>query len=75
MPLIYLMQAEQSDEAEVLDTDGMKLYYNPEGVVRSYLEEKQSICRRILHIVLHGMLGHFTLRGTQAEGNDEQDLS
>lgn len=54
----------------VLSTDGINIYYCPEEVLELYKERRLSqIERELLHILLHGMLGHFGM--WQDVGNQE----
>ena len=39
-----------------LFTDGLKIYYHPDFVITCFREQLES---EIMHIVLHGLLGHF----------------
>ncbi len=65
LPAIYLMKAEPVEEPGPLRADGLTLYYHPETVIRDYLAEKKSIPRQLLHILCHGLLGHFQRRKGQ----------
>ena len=61
-PAIYLRVPKESETANHLWTDGETLYYHPETVVRDYVARKDDIAAQILHIVIHGLMGHFTKR-------------
>ena len=65
LPAIYLMQAEPTETPGPLSSDGLKLYYHPETVIRSYLEDRSALCRALLHVLCHGLLGHFEKRRGQ----------
>ena len=61
-PAIYLLVPKESETASHLWTDGETLYYHPETVVQDYLARKDGIAAQILHIVIHGLMRHFTKR-------------
>lgn len=61
-PAIYLLVPKEIAEPAHLWTDGEMLYYHPETVVKDYLAKKDEIAVQILHIVIHGLMGHFTKR-------------
>ena len=67
MPAFFLLRCDRTDVPGGLYTDGSTLYYHPETVVQNYLQDKRSICRQLLHIVLHGLQGHFFKRQGQYE--------
>lgn len=67
-PALYLLVTKESEQAERLWTDGEYLYYHPETVIKDYLARKDEIAMQILHIVIHGLMGHFTKRrGSNAQ--------
>lgn len=67
-PALYLLIPEKSEAAGHLRTDGEYLYYHPETVVKDYLTRKDEIAVQILHIVIHGLMGHFAKRrGSNAQ--------
>lgn len=61
-PALYLLVLKESEREARLWTDGEYLYYHPETVVKDYLARKDEIAVQILHIVIHGLMGHFTKR-------------
>lgn len=61
-PAIYLLEPEECAKPGHLWTDGEKLYYHSETLVRDYLQQRDEIPAQILHIVTHGLLGHFIKR-------------
>lgn len=65
MPAFFLLKPEPTDQPGSLRTDGSKLYYDAETVVRDYVQDKRSISMQLLHIVLHGLQGHFSKREGQ----------
>ena len=65
LPAIYLLPAKACERAGPLWTDGTTLYYHPETVARTYLENRRSIAEQLLHVLAHGLLGHFGKRGGQ----------
>lgn len=65
MPAFFLLKPELTDQPGSLRTDGSKLYYHAETVVQDYLQDKRSISMQLLHIVLHGLQGHFSKRKGQ----------
>lgn len=48
----------------LFETDGISLYYNPEKLIRQYQDHwlLQATEQELLHIYLHGILGHFSKR-------------
>ncbi len=59
---IYFFEPEAVETGSKMFTDGYKLFYDPKTVVNNYLEDKASIEAQLLHIVLHGIQGHFLKR-------------
>ncbi|MBR1496100.1 MAG: hypothetical protein IJ617_00550 [Oscillospiraceae bacterium] len=45
--------------APAILTDSRLLYYYPERTISAYREDRQSVTRMMLHILMHGLLGHF----------------
>ena len=62
MPAFFLLKWEPAAQAGSLWTDGVKLYYHAETVIRDYVQDEWTICMQLLHIVLHGLQGHFSKR-------------
>ena len=57
-----LKYAETENEI-ILETDGVHLFYNSNVLINMLIEGAESTIRhRLLHILLHGVLGHFYLR-------------
>jgi predicted metal-dependent peptidase len=47
-------------ERLLVETDGVRFFYNPEAVISSYnLHRTDDLERQMVHIILHGLLGHF----------------
>ncbi len=73
-PAIYLLPAlpvEAGPDTSGLDalwTDGDALLYFPEPLAQAYSRDRESIARLLLHIFVHGLLGHFE----DCEGKDPQ---
>ena len=55
---IYLLQAKPCDRPGPMWTDGITLYYHPESVIRTYLNRHKALAEQLLHIIVHGLLGH-----------------
>ena len=53
----YLSEAFAGSPA--LWTDGEKLFYDPQLAALEYRQDKSAIARLLLHILTHGLLGHF----------------
>ena len=52
--------AVSAKERNIVNTDGKYLIYDPEKIVNSYaFSQKDYIEERIIHVLLHGLLGHF----------------
>ena len=66
LPVIYLMKAAPAEEPGPLRSDGLTLYYHPESAVRAYLEDHGAIASQLLHVLCHGLQGHFERRRGQA---------
>ena len=47
------------EKAPAILTDSRLLYYYPEKTVSAYRGDRQSVTRIMLHILMHGLLGHF----------------
>lgn len=61
-PAIYLLPDIVDEDTlgfGALWTDGNALRYIPEQVAREYRRDRTSIARLLLHILTHGLLGHF----------------
>ncbi len=68
---IERFHAEGRDGKSILSTDGIDIYYEPEGIMKLYKERKLiQLEKELLHILLHGMLGHFEMW----KGMDNQEL-
>ena len=67
LPAIYLLPTEVCEQPGPLWTDGTTIFYHPETVARTYLEQKKSITEQLLHILAHGLLGHYGKRAGQSE--------
>lgn len=63
---IYLLPLEACEQPGPLWTDGTTLFYHPETVARTYLEKKKAIAEQLLHILAHGLLGHYGKRKGQS---------
>lgn len=47
----------------LLESDGNNLFFSPDNIIDCYRAHKlQELERRYMHILLHGILGHFTER-------------
>ncbi len=58
----------------VLATDGTRLYYSPEWLLRSFQKNPGFLDRAYLHTVLHCVYSHLWIRGGQeAEREEEQE--
>ena len=66
LPAIYLMPTEECERTGPLWTDGTVLFYHPETVARDYLARKKSVSEQLLHVLVHGLLGHFDKRRGQS---------
>lgn len=67
LPAIYLLPAESCERAGPLWTDGTTLFYHPETTARTYLKNKRAVAEQLLHILAHGLLGHYGKRAGQLE--------
>lgn len=67
LPAIYLLKEVVCEEPGPLWTDGESIYYHPATVIQTYLERKNAISEQIIHIIAHGLLGHFPKRKGQLE--------
>ncbi len=65
LPAVYLMKAEPIETPGPLCSDGLTLFYHPETVVRDYLDDHSAIATQLLHILCHGLQGHFERRRGQ----------
>lgn len=59
---IYLLGEQACPTPGPLWTDGRVLYYHPATVVDDFSTYKNSIANQMLHIIAHGLLGHFRKR-------------
>lgn len=67
LPAIYLLPMEACEQAGPLWTDGTTLFYHPETTARTYLENRHAVAEQLLHILAHGLLGHYGKRAGQPE--------
>ena len=67
MPAIYILRDEPVETPGPFLTDGKTLMYHPETVARDYLKNRQSIAEQLLHVIVHGLLGHYSKREGQIE--------
>ena len=67
LPCIYLLPAKAHETEIPLCTDGEHLLFCPKQVVADYLERKNAVCEQMLHVLTHGLLGHFSKREGQPE--------
>ena len=67
LPVIYLLPMESCERPGPLWTDGETLFYHPETVARTYLENRKAIGEQLLHILAHGLLGHYGKRKGQTK--------
>ncbi|MEG2456054.1 MAG: hypothetical protein RSC08_07345, partial [Oscillospiraceae bacterium] len=65
MPAIYLLRDEETRQEGELYTDGATLYYHAPTVLSNFQKRKSMAENQILHLVLHGLLGHFPKREGQ----------
>lgn len=64
-PLSRLKWEERTENGgECLATDGMTIYYEPDLVLRAH---KESLKYSILHIIMHGLMGHFQIKDDYKE--------
>ena len=54
LPVIYLLPMESCERPGPLWTDGETLFYHPETVARTYLENRKAIGEQLLHILATG---------------------
>lgn len=53
------------EDEVLLETDGLRLFYNPDNVISCYKERRlEQLEKRLLHILLHGILGDYSARET-----------
>jgi len=59
---VYLLPEQECPAPGPLWTDGRTLYYHPATVVADFSGHKNAIANQMLHIIAHGLLGHFRKR-------------
>lgn len=59
---VWALEDEESEAPIPMYTDGKKLFYHPQIVLEDYLADRKSVKRQLSHIMLHGLLGHFSKR-------------
>ena len=65
LPVIYYMKAAPAEAPGALRSDGVTLFYHPESVVRDCLADRGAAAAQLLHVLCHGLLGHFGRRKGQ----------
>ena len=65
LPAIYLLPEKEAPVPGGLWTDGGTLFYHPETVIQDYLVQKEAVAAQMLHIIVHGLLGHIPKRAGQ----------
>lgn len=58
-PLTKMQWEERETSLSGLSTDGMRFFYHPVKVLQ---ESKERLKKEILHIIFHGLLGHFQIK-------------
>lgn len=58
IPALYLMEDVAVEEPGSLRTDGICLYYHPQTLWQQYEKDRAAPAKQLLHIILHGLLGH-----------------
>lgn len=56
---ISMLSFEVAQGEDALKTDGRKIFYDPNRVIRSFKEDPALPAREYLHMVLHGIYAHF----------------
>lgn len=59
LSVLKFEEAPEGWKVERIATDGAIIYYNPEGIL---LHSKELVMTEIIHILLHGLLGHFLIK-------------
>jgi len=60
IPVLNMLEFVPVEENVFICTDGEKIFYNPDDVIdKVKLKDMETIEKTILHIVFHGLLGHF----------------
>lgn len=67
LPCIYLLPAQAHEVPGPLCTDGDTLFFHPKTVVDDYLARRTALCDQMLHVIVHGLPGHFPKREGQVE--------
>lgn len=64
---IYALREEVSPIPGPLATDGVRLWYDPERVIRDFQADRNSPARQLLHVTLHCLMGHLPARRLQSD--------
>lgn len=60
--VLYYLEFIPVKEPVLFETDGMHIFYSPKLVIAKYREKKPyEMAYKIMHIVAHGLLGHFQM--------------
>lgn len=59
LSVLKLEEAPEGECTKGIGTDGVTLYYDPYVIMR---QSRKQIMQQILHIMIHGMLGHFHIK-------------
>ncbi len=58
LPALYLLEDTPVELPCRMHTDGVHLYYHPETLVAQFKKDQKDPIRQLLHITLHGVMGH-----------------
>lgn len=58
LPALYLLRNKPVEVPCGMHTDGKHLYYHPAAVVADFRKDRKEPIRQLLHITIHGIMGH-----------------
>ena len=67
LPAVYQMDEEPVDIPGPLSSNGYTIFFCPDRVLADFRMRKDEVARQLLHLVCHGLLGHFSQREGQTE--------
>jgi len=66
---VYALREKKRDTPGPISTDGTYLWYDPEQVIADFRQDRDSVAEQILHVTLHCLLGHLSVRENYANSD------
>lgn len=63
---VYALKERERALPGPISTDGVFLWYHPEQILADFQKQRESVAQQILHVTLHCLLGHLSVRESYA---------